>query len=244
MKSVSSISMAKPANCVVKEGIMESIEKMMVSVITPTLNEAECIAEVLREIPKNPIDEILVVDGHSTDGTADIVKELGYKVIQQEGKGYGLAFQTGIKHATGNILVLMDGDGSHNPADIPRLLEKLAEGYDLVLGSRYAPGGHSKDDTLIRYIGNKVFSFLIQLIYRIGISDGLYLFVAGKRKVFESITFTSPNFEFCVEVPIKAHKAGFVIGEIPCIERKRTGGRSKVNAFYHGLRVLWTILRG
>ena len=109
-----------------KTNTTHSNQKMSVSVIIITLNEFESIGQVLKELPRN-LDEILVVDGYSSDGTPELVKSLGYEVIMQQGKGYGAAFLTGIKKAKGDVLVLMDGDGSHNPADIPRLLEKVSD---------------------------------------------------------------------------------------------------------------------
>ena len=217
---------------------------MKVSVIIPTLNEVGSIERVLKEIPKDIVNEILVVDGHSTDGTPELVKKLGYKLIEQEGQGYGLAFSTGIKHATGDVLVLMDADGSHNPNDIPKLLKCIDDGYDITFGSRYLPGSGSKDDTLIRYIGNKLFTYLLNKIHGVGLSDSLFLYVAAKKRVFDSIEMKSANFEYCIEFPIKAHRAGFRFAEIPSFEQKRTAGKTKVNAFYHGLRILWVILRG
>lgn len=215
-----------------------------VSVIIPTLNEADSITEVLDQIPKEVVDEIIVVDGHSEDGTVDLVRELGYKVIYQEGKGYGAAFSTGVRYAQGDILILMDGDGSPNPKDIPSLLKKINEGYDIVLGSRYLSKAGSEDDTVIRYIGNKVFTFIVNKIHNMNISDSLYMFAAVKRKVFESIKLESSDFGYSVEFPIKAHKAGFKFAEVASLERKRVSGKSRVNAFWDGLKILWVIMKG
>lgn len=217
---------------------------MKVSVVLPTLNEVGAIKSVLDDMPADVVDEILVVDGHSTDGTPELVKKLGYEVIVQEGRGCGDAFTTGVKHATGDVIILMDADGSHNPADIPKLLKCIDEGADAAFGSRYMPGSGSDDDTIIRYIGNKLFTFLLNKVQGVELTDGLFLYVAAKREVFEAIEMKSANFEYCVEFPIKVHKAGFRIAQVPCFEPKRLAGRSKVNAFYHGLRILWVILTG
>jgi glycosyltransferase involved in cell wall biosynthesis len=215
---------------------------MRVTVIIPALNEVSSIEGVLKEIPKDVVDEILVVDGHSTDGTRELVRKLGHKVVEQEGRGYGLAVSTGVKHATGDVIVLMDADGSYEPKDISRLLRCLADGYDIAFGSRYMPGSGSDDDTLVRYVGNKLFTLLLNTIYGVGISDSLFLYVAAKKEVFQSLDLKSPSFEYCMEFPIKAHRAGYKIAEVPSFERKRTAGDSKVNAFYNGLRILWVLL--
>lgn len=216
---------------------------MKVTVIIPTFNEVNSIEKVLKEIPKKSVDEVLVVDGRSTDGTPELVRKLGYKVIFQKGKGYGDAVKTGVNSANGDIIIFMDADGSPNPVDIPRLVKKLKEGYDVVLGSRYLEGAGSEDDTPIRYIGNKFFTFLINLKHGLGITDSLYLFAAFRKKTLNSIKVKAKGFDYCAEVLIKAHRRGFKFGEIPSRERKRIGGKSKVNALYHGLEYLWVILK-
>lgn len=216
---------------------------MNVSAVIPTLNEAGNIGQVLNDIPKNLVNEILVVDGFSTDGTPEIVKNMGHTVIMQKERGYGSGFITGIKAAQGDVIVLMDGDGSQNPKDIPLLLDKIKEGYDFVLASRYTKQSCSKDDTLIRYIGNKLFTWLTNTIHGMEISDSLYLFAAFQKRVLDRLDLKRNNFEFCVEVPIKAYRAGFRFCEVPSTERKRKEGRSKVNAFIHGLRIMLEIIR-
>lgn len=212
-----------------------------VSVIIPTLNEVSTIKTVLESIPKERVDEILVVDGHSTDGTAELVKKLGYSLIFQPTKGFGEAFSTGVKAAKGDTLVFVAGDNSQNPADISKLLDKLDEGYDMVMGSRYLPGAGSDDDTLLHYIGNKFFTFLVNKIHKTNFSDILYFFLAARKKVFESMTINYSGFEYCIELPVKVHKAGFRIIQIPSRERKRSGGKAKVNAFATGFKILKTI---
>jgi len=217
---------------------------MKVSVIIPTLNEAGCIERVINEIPKDVVDEILVVDGHSTDGTVDIVKKIdGVKLIMQRGKGFGSAFIQGIEKAKGDIVVLADGDGSHNPADIPKLVDKIKEGYDYVMAARYRPGSRSEDDTFIRYFGNMFFTFLTNVIHKTNVADSLYLFTAIRKEAFKNIELKSKGFEFCIEILVKAHKAGLKLAEVPSIERKRYSGLSKVNAFKHGLVILWEIFK-
>ena len=149
---------------------------MKVSVLIPTLNEEKCIAYVIKDIPRDIVDEVLVVDGHSTDKTREIAQSMGARVLLQPNKrGYGDAMKFGFKNAVGDVIIDIDADGSYEPKDIARLLKKLAEGYDMVLGSRYLPGAGSEDDTLIRYIGNKFFTFLTNFIYKTKISDSLYL---------------------------------------------------------------------
>lgn len=216
---------------------------MKVSVIIPTLNEVETIEKVLRDIPKGVVDEILIVDGHSKDGTVELVKKLGYPLIFQQGKGYGSAAATAIKHAQGDVLIFLTGDCSQEPKDIPKLLKKLEQGYDLVMASRYLLDSGSEDDTLLHYIGNKFFTWLCNKIHQTTFSDSLYFFIAIRREVFDSIQLFSSGCEYCLELPIKAHKAGFKIAQIPSFERKRAGGRAKIRAFSAGSRILRRLLK-
>ena len=213
-----------------------------VSLIIPTLNEAGSIEAVLKEIPRDVVHEVLIVDGASTDGTADLVRRLGDRVIQQEGRGYGAAIATGFKHVSGDIIVLADADGSYNLDDIRHLVQRVQDGADLALGSRYLPESGSEDDTLIRYVGNKVFTWTLWKLYGVELSDALFFYMAIRRDVVRSITATSPGFEYIVEFLIKAQRSGFKFAEIPSLEKSRTAGKSKVNAFKDGLRMLWIMI--
>jgi len=216
---------------------------MNVSVIVITLNEVGSIERVLEEIPRDVVDEVIVVDGQSTDGTPELVRKMGYKVVMQEEKGYGTAFPTGAEAAKGNVVILMNGDGSQDPKDIPKFLEKIKEGYKVVFASRYLKGAGSDDDTLITYVGNKLFTFLINVIHKVGVSDSLFTFIAIDKEVFKSLEMQYPSFDFCVELPIKLHRKGYKIAEIPSFERKRFHGEKKVHAFFDGLKILWIIIK-
>ncbi len=222
---------------------MNHIAPKVVTVIVPTLNEVENIEKVLMEIPKEKVDEILIVDGHSTDGTVELVRKLGYPLIFQEEKGFGKAIEMGIKHAKGDVLIFITADNSQNPKDIPKLLDKLDEGYDLVLASRYLPGAGSEDDTLLHYLGNKFFTFLCNIVHKTNFSDTLYFFQAIRKKVFDSVKLTSSDFGYCIELPIKVHKAGFKVIQVPSFERKRSGSKAKVSAFSTGWEILSAILK-
>jgi len=220
-----------------------SAPRPTVTLIIPTLNEVEAIGGVLKDVPRDLIDEVLVVDGHSTDGTPDLVRRLGFRVVEQPGRGYGDAIAAGFRHARGQIAVLADADGSYTLDDIRRLLDAVAAGADVALGSRYRPESGSEDDTLVRRLGNAGFTFLMRRVFGVPSTDALFFYAAMRRKVFTSVEATSPGFEYIVEFLIRAHRAGFAFAEIPSAERPRTAGRSKVNAFLDGLRILRVMAR-
>lgn len=219
---------------------------MKTSLIIPTQNESGSIGRVLKEIPKNIINEIIVIDGHSIDNTADEVKAKlrprKDKFVLQKRKGFGNALKQAFKISKGDVIIIMNGDGSHNPKDIPKLIRKVKQGYEYIIASRYVKGGRSDDDTLIRFIGNRTLTFLTNLIHGSRVSDSLHFFTAITRKGLKKLRLTSPGFEFCIEILIKAHRAGLKFAEVPVVERQRFAGESKVNIFIVGFKILEKIL--
>ncbi len=215
---------------------------MTVSLIIPTMNEEGAIGRVLAEVPKKIISEIIVIDGYSQDNTATEAKaqlrRRKDKFILQKKKGFGSALLEAFSEASRDVVVIMDGDGSQNPKDIPRFLKKIKEGYAYVMGSRYGRGGRSDDDTIIRLIGNRALTFLTNLVHHTKVSDSLYLFIAVNRRDLEKLKLSSLGIEICVEILIKAHRVGLKFAEIPVVERPRYAGKSKVNAFWSGLSIL------
>lgn len=220
---------------------------MKTTLIIPTKNEAGAIGKVLQEVPKHLIQQIIVVDGHSQDTTqAEVKANLRPgkdKLIMQKSKGYGAAFIEGFKQVTGEVIIMMDADGSHNPADIPFLLKKISAGYEYVMASRYTIGSKSYDDTLVRWFGNQVFTLLTNIVHGTHVTDSLYLYTAITKKGLKQLKLSCAGFEFCTEILVKAHNAGLRFAEVPAIERKRYHGNSKVRAFLDGLKIIKMIFR-
>ena len=215
-----------------------------ISVIIPTKNEEESISLMVRELPMEIIKEVIVVDGHSTDRTVEVARELGVKVIPQQGDGYGNAINTALKEARGEYVTFMDADASYNPHslfDLKRIIEE--NDIDICFCSRYLPESGSDDDTIIRYLGNKLFTSLLRLVHGVKISDALFLYCLAKRKVFDEISMVSGGFDWCIEFPIRVHNSGFKYREIPSFERKRVAGESKVNALTDGLEIALTLFK-
>lgn len=219
---------------------------MKVSVIIPAKNEEGCIGRVLGEMPRDAVNEVIIINGHSTDKTIEEAKSninKSDKLVVQTGKGYGGAFLQGIKLARGDVIIMMDADGSHNPHDIYAMLAKIRKGHEYVMASRYMAGGRSEDDTLVRWFGNFFFTKLTNLVHGTHVSDSLYLYTAITKKGLERLDLKSKGFEFCTEILVKAHRAGLRFAEIPAVERARYAGNSKVNSLYHGMRILRMILK-
>lgn len=221
---------------------------MKKTLIIPALNEEGCIGQTLQEIPRGLIDEIIVVDGFSTDNTIKEARETlestgqPGKVILRTKPGFGSAIREAAEIAQGDLLIFMDADGSQNPADLPRLLEIYGENT-VAMASRYAKDGKSEDDTLIRGFGNRLFTKLANLTHGLSTSDCLYFFLAVSKANFQKLHLTSGDFSICIEFLIKAKRAGLTFQEIATTERPRLAGESKIHAFQDGLKILKRILR-
>jgi len=215
---------------------------MKVSLVIPTYNEEKCIERIIKEIPKKIVHEIIIVD-LSTDATAKLAKKLGCKVLRQRGRGFGNAFRQGVEYSSGDVIILMDADGSHNPKDIPKLLDRIKQGYDCVLASRYTIESHSEDDTLLRSFGNWLITIIVNILFRIQTSDSLFLYIAITRNAYNKLNLKSDGFEYCIELLVKAYTLNLKLSEVPSIERKRFAGKSKVNSFKTGYTIITSIIK-
>ena len=217
-----------------------------ITVIIPTLNEEATIAQLIKELHNAAFSHIVIIDGNSTDGTAEIAGELGATVLSQNGKGKGNALRQAFNHKELNDwVVIIDADGSMNPEEITSFLAELKNGTDVVKGSRFMPEGFSEDMTLFRKIGNRLFIHLVNLLWDCGYSDLCYGYAAFKKESLVKMypLLKSKNFEIETEMFIKAKKLGLKIKEVPSGELKRKSGKSNLNAFLDGFRILKTIFR-
>ena len=219
-------------------------ERLRVSVVIPARNERESLPAMLKELKGFDVDEVIVVDGHSTDGTPDIVRAAGFQAITQDGRGYGAGVMTGMRVASGDLVTFMDADGSYDPEAIGRMRALIENGgYDVVFCSRYLPESGSDDDTFIRLAGNMIFTTLMRLMFGVKLSDALFFYALARKEIYTSTKWEYPDFALCVEIPIKLHQAGYKYTEIPSRERPRIGGDSKVNALTDGLSILWAMIK-
>ncbi len=215
-----------------------------VSVVIPTKNEARNIAWVLEQIPAW-VDEIVLVDGCSTDGTVEAAIRVrpDVVVVDQEPVGKGAALQAGFAAATGDIIVMLDADGSMHPREINRYVALLASGFDLVKGSRFMAGAASTDITRLRRLGNRVLLSLTNVLHRTRFTDLCYGYCAFRRDVLDELQLTATGFEVETQLIVRACMAQLLITEVPSLESTRRHGQSNLRTFRDGGRVLWTLLK-
>jgi glycosyltransferase involved in cell wall biosynthesis len=213
-----------------------------VTLVILALNEAENLPHILPKIPPI-IDEVLLVDGHSTDGTVDIARYYrpDLRVIFQEGKGKGDAIRCAIKYATGDIIVTIDADGSMDPEEIPLFVDVLLKGFDFVKGSRFMQGGSTSDMPLHRRLANNLFTSLVNIMFKTSYTDLCYGYNAFRRKSIMGIELLSDGFEIETELNTKIAKSGLRITEVASLENARIHGVGKLNTFSDGYRILRTI---
>jgi glycosyltransferase involved in cell wall biosynthesis len=220
------------------------LEPGSVSVVIPAKNEAANIAWVLKRIPPT-VDEIVLVDGHSVDDTVEVARRQrpDIVVVQEERRGKGAALQAGFAAATGDIVVMLDADGSMHPAEISRYVALLSSGFDFVKGSRFMAGGGSTDITTLRRLGNRGLLALTNLIYGTRFTDLCYGYCAFRRAALGSLQLSASGFEIETQLIVHATMAGLRISEVPSVESPRRFGQSNLRTFRDGRRVLWTLLR-
>jgi glycosyltransferase involved in cell wall biosynthesis len=215
-----------------------------VSVVIPTLTEALNLPFVLPRLPEW-IDELIIVDGHSTDDTVEVARQLwpDVRVVYQDGKGKGNALACGLAACTGEIAVLLDADGSTDPSEIPSFVEAIVDGAQLAKGSRFLEGAGSDDLTLLRRAGNCVLTWLVNRLFATRYSDLCYGFNAIRLDCVDALALDVQGFEIETLMGIRAAKAGLAVAEVPSWERERIYGRTNLRTFRDGQRVLATILR-
>ena len=210
------------------------------------MNEEKNIARVIRELKFIGFSNILVIDGNSNDKTVKIARKLGVTVIRQNGKGKGNALRQAFSYdgLDGNVVVIMDADGSMNPKEVFSYIEALKYGVDMVKGSRFMPGGRSEDMTFIRRIGNSLFVLMTNLLCSTNYTDLCYGFAAFRRDAIARLYphLQSKNFEIETEIFIKAKKLGLKAIEVPSIELRRKHGKSNLRVYKDGFRILKTII--
>jgi glycosyltransferase involved in cell wall biosynthesis len=215
-----------------------------VTVVIPALNEAANLPYVLTRIPEW-VHEVILVDGHSTDGTVEIARSVmpTIRVVEQKGRGKGDALACGFAAAGGDIIVMLDADGSTDADEIPRFVSALENGADFVKGSRYLDGGGSDDLTPVRTFGNKLLAALVNTMYRTRYSDLCYGYMAFWRRCIDCLHPDCAGFEVETLLTIRAAQNGLSVAEVPSHESPRLFGESRLHVVRDGLRILRVIVR-
>ncbi len=215
-----------------------------VSVVVPAMNEAQNIGHVLARLPEE-LHEVILVDGNSEDGTIEAARQAypSIRVLTQSGRGKGDAFRTGFAAVTGNLIVMLDADGSADPAEIPSFIAALEAGADFAKGSRFLPGGGSADITKLRGLGNACLSGTANLLHGTNFTDLCYGYNAFWARCLPFISLDVPGFEVETLINLRIAGAGMRITEVPSYEADRISGASNLNTFRDGFRVLGTIFR-
>ena len=208
-----------------------------------TLNEIAAAKGLFQRIPFYKVNESLVIDGGSTDGTIEFFQSKGISVIRQEVPGHGEAYKLGMRKASGDIIVFFGCDGNNRPEDIPALIQGVKEGNNLAIASRFGNGSHSFDVTPIRRFGNRLFVFLVNARWGSKLTDVFNEFRAIRRDSMQGLSLENSHFDLELEMVIKAIKNNLKIIEVPTVEQPRIGGTAKLSAIKDGLMNLRCFLR-
>ncbi|WP_432564349.1 glycosyltransferase family 2 protein [Kineococcus sp. SYSU DK003] len=220
-----------------------------ISVVVPTFNEAENLPHVFALLPE--VHEVIVVDGWSQDGTVDVARELrpDVRIVMQNRRGKGNALACGFAHVTGDVVVMLDADGSADPREIPKFVEALTNGAHFAKGSRFMPGGGSDDITWLRRRGNRALNQLANVLYGTRWSDLCYGYNAFWTACLPVLQLDhlgeiaderrwGDGFEIETLINARVAKARLSICEVPSFEYPRLHGRSNLDTFRDGMRVL------
>jgi|TARA_B100001964_G_scaffold46581_1_gene51997 glycosyltransferase involved in cell wall biosynthesis len=222
------------------------MNKKTVTLFVVALNEIDGLKAIMPRIDKNWVDQILIVDGDSRDGTVEYAKENGYEVVVQKRKGIRWAYNEAFPHVRGDYVITFSPDGNCPPEFIPELIKKITrENWDLVVAARHMPPATSADDTIITAFGNKMFSRLCSILHGYDYHDCMGMFRIYKTKLFydlgldkdeaywmEKYCFTIMGVEPLLSA--RAAKMKLKITEIPCDEPKRISGIRKLQLFRWG----------
>lgn len=230
---------------------------MTTTLFIPTLNEYEAMRQIMPRVRREWVDQILVVD-RSTDGTAEYARQQGYEVVIQKKPGLRHAFIEGFPYVRGDIVVTFSPDGNSLPEAIPLLIEKMKEGYDMVIASRYLPPAHSEDDDWLTGFGNWLFTHVINLLHGHSWSrpytDAMVMLRAYRTQLFYELdldkeeSYTPEKWFGTILgieplLSVRAAKRRLRIAEIPADEPPRIGGRRKLQPFRWGGAYMTQVLR-
>lgn len=208
------------------------------TLIIPTKKESESLPIFLEEIKNLNCKKLIVLEKEDRDTINAIYDNKDIEILFQKKNGYGSAIIEGINFCKTEYCCIINADGSMDPNDLEKMLFECKD-TNFVFNSRYlSQGGGSDDDTVITLVGNKIFSFLGNLLFQLNISDILFTYILGETKSFQKLNLTYNDFRLCVEIPIKIKKKKLLYKSLPSYERSRIAGKKKVNAIKDGFLIL------
>ena len=228
---------------------------MKVTLLIPTLNEIDGMKTYMPKIKKEWYDQLLIVDGQSTDGTIEFAKEKGYPIVIQKKKGMRHAYMEALPHITGDVILTFSPDGNSIAELIPDCIAKMKEGYDMVIVSRYAQGAKSYDDDLITGFGNKLFTTFINLFHGGKYTDAMVIYRAYKKSLIYDLDLDkdasyekeeklfSTRISWEPLLSIRAAKRKLKVVDIPGDEPKREGGERKLQVIRWGGAYMYQVFR-
>ena len=214
-----------------------------VTLIIFTWNEVDGMKAIMPRINPGWYDQLIIVDGGSTDGTVEYARQQGYFIFRQQQRGAGAAFLESVAKATGDILIVFSPDGNSIPEKIPELVAKMEEGYDFVIVSRYLDGAKSYDDDAVTAFGNWFFTTLLRMLFRAPITDALVMYRGYRREIVKKLGVSTPTVSWGTQILARAARKGLKIGEIPGDEPPRIGGVRKMSPLKNGTSELLMTLR-
>ena len=213
------------------------------TLIIPAKNEEESLPGVLDELKKYNLKIIIILEKGDLD-TINSIKGYDCKILYQKNKGYGDALLQGIQDVKTNFFCIFNADGSFNPIELKNMYDHaIKKNADFIFGSRYMNDALSEDDTIVTFIGNKIFTFIGKIFFSLPISDILYTFVLGNTQKANELKLKEKSFSFCVELPILAKRSNHKLISVPSHERVRIAGKKKVNALKDGFLILMSMIK-
>ena len=211
------------------------------TIIIPAKDEKESLPTVIKSLESFNC-EIVITMKNDDIKTIESIDNDKIKIFYQSGKGYGNSLKEAIENCKSKYFCIFNADGSFEKDDLPKMYTEIQK-YDFVYTTRYEKPGGSDDDTILTFFGNKFFSLMGNLFFSLKISDILYTFLMGKTDSFKKLNIKSNDFRFCVELPLKMELAKMKYKTIPSYEKKRIGGKKKVNEFKDGLLILTEMIK-
>ena len=212
------------------------------TLVIPAKNEQEALPLFLEELDDYKVKILIVISKNDMLTYEKIKKKKNIEVLFQEHEGYGSAIIEAVNKVQTNYMTIINADGSMNPTYLYQMLQKCLNN-DFVFASRYeSENSGSEDDTWLTFVGNKIFSLIGNILFKLNLGDILFTYILGKTKSFKKLNLKYKDFRLCVEIPIKAKKMKMNYSSIPNYERKRVAGIKKVNEFKDGFLILLGIL--